>query len=152
MREEQISTEVLPDGLESNQVLAIIGPDLAGLGFEVEMGRRADQKVDRPVLFGENGIPTVRYQIDGYHPTWKCGFQVEAGRAWMGNAVYKDLIQACVMVDVDYLCLAVPNTYKYRSGGRHIVSKDYENTRNLADALYGHTRLRFPYRLITIGY
>ena len=28
-------------------------------------------------------------------------------RAWLGNAVYRDLVQAAVMVVVDYLCLAM---------------------------------------------
>jgi hypothetical protein len=32
---------------------------------------------------------------------------VEAGRAWMGNAIYRDLLQALVMVQVDHLILAV---------------------------------------------
>ncbi len=30
----------------------------------------------------------------------------------MGNAVYRDLIQALIMVQVDHLVLAVPNAYK----------------------------------------
>jgi hypothetical protein len=46
----------------------------------------------------------------------------------MGNAIYRDLIQAMVMVDLDHLVLAVPLTYKYVSSGRQILSKDYENT------------------------
>jgi len=59
--------------------------------------RKAD-KIERPVFYGENGIPTLRYEIDAYHPDWRCGLEVEAGRGWMGNAVYRDLIQAAVMV------------------------------------------------------
>ena len=77
-----------------------------------------DQKIDRPVFFGENGIPALRYQIDAYHPVWKCGLEVEAGRAWMGNAIYRDLIQALVMVQVEHLVLAVSNVYRYQSGGK----------------------------------
>ncbi len=56
------------------------------------------------------------------------------------------------MVDLGYLVLAVPNSYKYASGGRATISKDYENTVAVADALYGHTRLALPYRLTVIGY
>src|SRR5215217_7900285 len=67
-------------------------------------------KIERPVFYGENGIPTLRYEIDAYHPDWRCGLEVEAGRAWMGNAVYRDLIQAAVMVGVQHLCLAVSNS------------------------------------------
>ena len=56
------------------------------------------------------------------------------------------------MVDLDYLCLAVPVVYKFQTGGRTGTSRDYENARAVADALYGHTRLRLPYRLLVIGY
>ena len=77
---------------------------------------------------------------------------MEAGRAWMGNAVYRDLIQAMVMVQVDHLILAVPNIYKYQSGGKAARSTDYQNTRDVAEALYSHTRLKLPYGLTVIGY
>ena len=70
----------------------------------------------------------------------------------MGNAVYRDLIQAMVMVDLEHLVLAVPMTYKYLSGGRPALSKDYENTVSVADALYSHTRIRMPFSLTVIGY
>jgi hypothetical protein len=63
------------------------------------------------------------------------GVEIEAGRAWMGNAVYRDSIQASVMVDSDCLCLAVPNTYRFQSSGKQCVSKDYDNTRGVAGAL-----------------
>jgi hypothetical protein len=118
----------------------------------VEVSKKREDKIERPVFFGENGVPTVRYEIDAYNSRWKCGLEVEAGRGWMGNAVYRDLVQAAVMVDIDYLCLAVSNTYKYGSTTKPTESKDYEKTRQLADALYGHTRLRLPYSLILIGY
>jgi hypothetical protein len=77
---------------------------------------------------------------------------VEAGRAWKGNAIYRDLIQAMVMVDLEHLILAVPLGYKYMSGGKSIVSKDFENTVSVADALYSHTRIRMPFALTVIGY
>jgi hypothetical protein len=73
-------------------------------------------------------------------------------RAWMGNAVYRDMIQALVMVELECLVLAVPNGYRYISGGRAITSRDYENTCAVADALFGHTRIRMPYQLVVIGY
>src|SRR6266496_3060186 len=139
--DQEINTQALSKGLTSDAVLATLGNDLLSIGFQIEKGKLASQKVERPVFFGENGLPMVRYQVDGYHPEWRCGIEIEAGRAWMGNAVYRDLIQALVMVDVDWLCLAVPNTYKYQTGGRPSNSRDYENTRDVADALFGHTRV-----------
>lgn len=70
----------------------------------------------------------------------------------MGNAVYRDLVQAMVMVQVDTLVLAVPNEYKYKSAGRNAASKDYDNACSVAEALYGHSRFRLPYNLLLIGY
>jgi hypothetical protein len=70
----------------------------------------------------------------------------------MGNAVYRDLVQAAVMVGVEHLCLAVSNVYRYKSSGKPAVSRDYTNTRQLAEAIYGHCRIHLPYRLILVGY
>ena len=92
--EGAIATETNAKGLKSDEVLAVLGPDLAGIGFQVEASKKRADKLERPVFFGENGIPTLRYEIDAYHPEWKCGLEVEAGRGWMGNAVYRDLVQA----------------------------------------------------------
>ncbi len=150
--EQAISTLDLSKGLTSDQVLATLAPDLIELGFAVETGKSAAAKVERPVFYGENGLPSLRYQIDGFHPEWRCGIEIEAGRAWMGNAVYRDLIQASLMVDLEHLCLAVPNAYRFKSGDRAATSHDYDNTRDVVDAIYGHSRLRMPYRLLVIGY
>ena len=150
--EPRISTIQLGKGLTSDGVLEIVRPDLVSVGFEVESGKSAQDKIQRPVFFGENGQATLKYEIDAYHPTWKCGLEVEAGRAWMGNAVYRDLVQALVMVGVEHLCLAVPNSYKYRTGSRDAISHDYEKTCAVADAVFGHSRMSLPYRLLVIGY
>ncbi|MEN8855632.1 MAG: hypothetical protein ABF333_11880 [Akkermansiaceae bacterium] len=149
---EEISTEQLTKGLTSDQVLEVLHEELSKIGFDLESGKKNHQKIHRPVFYGENGVPKVRYEIDGYHPAWKCGLEVEAGRSWMGNAVFRDIVHALVMVDVDHLLLAVPNAYKYKTGGRNAVSKDFENTTNLADALFSHSRITFPYQLTVIGY
>ena len=150
--EPSIATGELDKGLTSDAVLEVLRPTIVALGFTVEMGKRATEKVRRPVFFGENGAPDLQYEIDAFHPEWRCGLEIEAGRAWMGNAVYRDLIQALVMVEVDVLALAVPNGYRYKSGGKTTVSKDYSNTCAVANALFGHSRIRMPYGLLVIGY
>lgn len=147
-----INTDRLEKGLTSNEVMATLRDDLISLGFEVEGGKKSDLKIKRPVFYGERGEPTLKYEIDAYHPGWKCGLEIEAGRAWMGNAVYRDLVQAMVMIEVDHLVLMVPTSYKYNNGGRCVSSRDYESTCSVAEALYGHTRLKMPYSLIVIGY
>lgn len=150
--EAEIGTKQLKKGLTSNQVLTVIRDDLLALGFDVETGKQREAKIQRPVFFGEDGKPTLKYEIDAYHPEWRCGLEVEAGRAWMGNAIYRDLIQGFVMVQVDHLIVTVPNAYKYQSSGRLTISSDYDNTLSVVETLYSHSRVRFPYGLILIGY
>lgn len=149
---DRISTVELNKGLGSNEVMFEVAGGLEGLGFQVERSKKAADKIHRPVFFGDNGLPVVQYQIDAYHAGWRCGLEIEAGRAWMGNAVYRDLVQSLVMVELDHLILVVPQTYKYFSGGKPMKSKDFENTKALVESLYGHTRMKLPYSLTLIGY
>ena len=151
-QEGSCGTLNLVKGLTSNEVLSLLRPALMKLGFMIEGGALKADRIERPVFFGENGVPELQYRIDAYQADWKCGLEVEAGRAWMGNAVYRDLVQALVMVDMDHLILAVPNSYKYNSSGKPIVSADYDNTIAVAKALYGHSRVRLPYGLTVLGY
>jgi hypothetical protein len=150
--EKVIGTVALAKGLSSDNVMAVLRDDLQALGFAVEADKSSAGKLKRPVFFGEDGRPFRQYEIDGFHTDWRCGIEIEAGRAWMGNAIYRDLIQAMVMVDLEHLILAVPIGYRYLSGGKTVISKDYENAITVADALYSHTRIKMPYRLTLIGY
>jgi len=68
-------------GLTSDSLLAVLRADPRELGFEVEMGKRARDKIMRPVFFGENAEPELQYQIDAWHPDWLAGLEIEAGRA-----------------------------------------------------------------------
>lgn len=144
----EIGTAHLEKGLTSDQALSVLRPDLVALGFSVEAGKRTEDKIRRPVFFGENAKPDLQYEVDAWHPEWRVGLEVEAGRALMGNAVYRDLVQALVMVDMDHLLLAVPQSYRYKSG----ESNDYEKTVSVAQALFGHARITMPFSLCVIGY
>ena len=70
----------------------------------------------------------------------------------MGNAIYRDLIQALVMVEMEHVFLAVPQMYRYKSGGKPTASNDYDKTAAVAQALYGHSRIAMPFSLCLIGY
>ena len=81
---EEIGTIHREKGLTSNEVLAVLQPGLIKLGFEVESGRRTEDKIKRPVLFGENAQPELQYEIDAWHPVWQLASrskQVERGWA-----------------------------------------------------------------------
>jgi len=62
--EAHLSTRDLPKGLTSDEVLSLLRSDLGELGFQVEAGKRADQKIRRPVFFGENAQPSLQYEVD----------------------------------------------------------------------------------------
>lgn len=150
--EPSICTRTLTKGLTSDAVLGRLRGDLCALGFAVEGGKRRDDKIKRPVFFGENGEPDLQYEIDAFQPEWKCGLEIEAGRGGMGNALYRDLVQALVMVELETLVLAVANTYRYKSAERAIVSRDYDKAVAVANTLFSHSRIRMPYRLVVVGY
>ena len=148
----RIATTLLGKGLTGDQVLALLRDDLVDLGFGVEAGKKANQKIKRPVFFGENGEPDLQYEVDGWHPKWQAGLEVEAGRAWMSNAIYRDLIQALVMVEMKHLIVAVPQEYRHQTKGKTRISRDYEKIIAVAQALYGHSRIDMPFSLCVIGY
>jgi len=145
-----IGTQTSSQSLNSDEALSALRSDLVELGFEVESGKQDDQKIKRPVFFGENAMPNLSYEVDAWHPKMRAGLEVEAGRAIGGNAVYRDLIQALVMVDMKLLFLAVPQLYVY--GKNSTKSRDFEKTVSVAEALYGHSRITMPFSLCVIGY
>ena len=89
----------------SNVVLEGIRAGLENMGFHVE-GGTPEKTIYRPVHFGEFGQPDRQYQIDSYHRELRIGLEVEAGRSIRGNAVYRDIIQTSLLVDVDFFALA----------------------------------------------
>lgn len=140
-------------GLTSNRVLALLRTYLLPLGFEVEAGKRKDEKIRRPVFFGERGVEGKTYEIDAFNDTYGIALEVEAGRGARGNAVYRDLIQASLLVDARYLVLAVMSVYRHQQAGRGVVVHSYAESRDLLDAIYASARLRLPLEgVLLVGY
>jgi len=138
-------------GLSSDECLAALRPGLEKIGFDVESGKKAEQKIRRPVLFGENGKPEVSYEVDGFHSKSNIVLEVEAGRGAANNADYRDLVRAGLMVGVDYLVLAMMR--EYRSGKQKQVVRSYEQTRKRLDAIYASDRLKLPLKgVLLVGY
>lgn len=139
--------------MESDAVLAAIAPGLLGLGYEVEDGKKKSAKLPRPVFFGDEGAFLRTYEIDAFHEQHGIALEVEAGRATMGNAIYRDLIQGSLMVDARHLVLAVPFEYRYRSGSRDAKEPSYQKTYSVVEAIYGSPRLALPFEgLLLVGY
>jgi hypothetical protein len=137
--------------MESNDVLAVIADGLQAVGFQVEQGKQKAGKLPRPVFFGDEGSYLRTYEIDAFEPGAGVALEVEAGRATMGNAIYRDLIQGSLMVDARFLALAVPIEYRY--GGRPSREPSYAKTYSVVEAIYGSPRLQLPFEgLLLIGY
>ena len=64
--EDTVGTLRLAKGRTSDEMLSTLAQDLAALGFDVEQGKRADQKIHRPVFFGESWQPTLKYEVDAF--------------------------------------------------------------------------------------
>lgn len=139
--------------LVSNDVLALVRPHLENLGFAVETGKGKDEKIDVPVLFGENNEVDKSFFADALSKDGKIVIEVEAGRAVRNNQFLKDIFQACMMFDVEYLVIAVMNEYKFNSSGRQVIGKDYQEIKTFLETLYVSNRLRLPLKgILLIGY
>jgi hypothetical protein len=140
--------------MESNDVLRAIADDLeAELGFAVEHGKHKLGRLPRPVFFGDEGTYLRTYEIDAFQQELGIALEVEAGRATMGNAIYRDLIQGSLMVDAQFLAIAVPMEYRYKSGTRTAREPSYAKTYSVIEAIYGSQRLLLPFRgLLLLGY
>lgn len=140
--------------MESNAVLAVLADDLESeLAFQVERGKKKLGKLPRPVFFGDQGTYLRTYEIDAFQHEFGIALEVEAGRATQGNAIYRDLIQASLMVDAEFLALAVPQEYRYKSSGKLVKERSYAKTYSVIEAIYGSERLQLPFQgLLLIGY
>lgn len=131
--------------LQSNEVLHIIADDIESLGYQVERSKKAEDKIKVPVLFGRNGTLEKYFEADCYNIEEKVVIEVEAGRAVSNYQFLKDIFQASVMNDVDFLIIAVRNIYR--------ESNDFEKVINFLDTLYASNRLSLPLKgILIIGY
>jgi hypothetical protein len=143
----------LVQGLKSDGVLSEICTGLIQLGYEVEHGKKAVDKIDRPVLFGDEGVPRVRYEVDAWLDDPGVVVEIEAGRGWMGNAFYRDLVRASLIVGANYLVIGMMDHYIYNSGGKKMASHDYESARDQLDAVFASGRMKLPFKgILLIGY
>jgi hypothetical protein len=151
-RSEIDSMVVHQQRMQSDDVLRVLADDLEGdLGFQVERGKNKQGKLPRPVFFGDRGTYLRTYEIDAFQEEHGIALEIEAGRATMGNAIYRDLIQASLIVDARYLALAVPVEYRY--GEKPTREPSYAKTYSVVEAIYGSRRLSLPFQgLLLIGY
>jgi hypothetical protein len=130
----------------SNDVLAVVRPGLEQLGYVVEAGKKKAEKIPVPVLFGVNGRVEKSFDADAWSKADRTVIEVEAGRAVVNNQFLKDLFQACMMHEVDFLVIAVRITY-----GKG--NQDFQSVSKFMDTLYTSGRLQLPlHGVLVLGY
>lgn len=133
--------------LKSNEVLLALRPALSGLNFKVEQGTKIEDRIKVPVLFGLNGQMEKSFHVDAFQEKTGTVLEVEAGRAVHNFGFLKDLFEACMMHDVEYLITAVRKTY-----GKN-RQRDFETVVTYFDTLYASGRLKLPLKgVLIIGY
>lgn len=138
--------------LESNDVLNILSQSLEEIGFKVEKGKKKEDKIVVPVLFGINGRIEKSFEADAYHSKHKTVIEIEAGRGVANNQFLKDLFQACMMYNVNYFVNAVRNIYE-TGREKKTKRKDFETVINFYNTLYASGRLNLPLDgVLIIGY
>lgn len=131
--------------LNSNDVLEKISLNLLELNYQVEVSKKAIDKIKVPVLFGMNGKLEKYFDADAYNEELKTVIEVEAGRAVTNYQFLKDLFQACMMHEVDFLVIAVRNTYR--------TNKDFQSVITFFDTVQASGRLILPLKgILIIGY
>ena len=131
--------------LKSDDVLKILEKDFLEVDYKIETSKKKINKIRVPVLFGHQGATAQAFEVDGWHKENRIVLEIEAGRAESNNQFLKDIFEASVMVNIDYLVLAVSNLYK--------ESKDYEKIVNWLETLYATNRIKLSLKgILLIGY
>ena len=129
----------------SDTVMALLRPGLEKIGFRVEKGKSAEDKIVVPVLFGRKGKVLKCFNADAHSASKGWVLEVEAGRAVDNNQFLKDIFQACMMHDVLHLAVAVRNTYRN--------SDDFAKVESFLETLYVSGRLQLPLKgILLVGY
>lgn len=84
--------------LVSNAVLGVLRPHLEEIGYVVERGKSANDKIDVPVLFGKDNEVDKYFFADALSSDGTIVVEVEAGRATENNQFLKDIFEACMML------------------------------------------------------
>jgi hypothetical protein len=131
--------------LSSNQVLEQLKPHFERAGFLVESGKKDNEKIKVPVLFGLGNKVDKFFNADALSFDGKIVVEVEAGRAVENYQFLKDIFQASMMHGVDYLVLAVRNKYRHH--------EDFKQVYTFLETMYISSRLILPLKgILLIGY
>ena len=141
--ESKINSE--QHNLKSNEVLKELYKPFSKIGYSVETSKSQKDKIDVPVLFGLDNKIDKSFNADALSKDGKIVIEVEAGRATENNQFLKDIFQACMMFEVEYLVIAVRNSYRGH--------KDFKIIYTFLETLYISSRLHLPLKgILLVGY
>ena len=131
--------------LASDEVLRILTPGLESIGYRVERSKKTTDKVRVPVLYGAQGKEELAFEADAYNKDSKTVIEVEAGRAVTNYQFLKDIFQASMMSNTDYLILAMRNVYK--------GNNDFSKASSFLETIYLTNRIKLDLKgILLIGY
>lgn len=131
--------------LKSDEVLARVADDLTAIGYNVEKSKAKPDLIRVPVLYGENGVETLAFEVDAYNHAEQTVIEIEAGRGFTNYQFLKDFFECCMMQNVDYFCVAVRKTYRGH--------KDFDSVCAFFSALFASGRMSLPLKgILVIGY
>lgn len=139
-------------------ILSILRNDIINLGYQVEEGKGKAKKISISILLDADGKPLINFEVDALNKTTGTIIEIEASRAVQGNAFYKDFIEACLInsidYSIDYLVVAVRNTFKTTSGKfRKVTLYDCDKLTKICKAIIKNTRFKIPLKgILVIGY
>ena len=62
--------------LSSDKVLKVVEEDFIDAGFSVETGKKKDEKIRVPVLYGHQGTIAQAFEVDGWHKEQKIVLEI----------------------------------------------------------------------------
>jgi len=131
--------------LTSNNVLLILREGLQRTNYNVEMGNKLSDKINVAVLFGRDGKLDKSFHVDAFQEETGTVVEIEAGRAVDNYQFLKDLFEACMMYNCQYLVIAVRRIYRKQA--------DFEIVNMYFDTLYASGRIKLPLRgILIVGY
>ncbi len=111
----------------------------------IEAGKKTDEKIPVPVLFGLDNKIDKAFYADGVSTDGEIVLEVEAGRAYKNYQFLKDIFQACMMYGVEYLVSAVRNSYQ--------TQDDFKLIYSFLETMYISNRIVLPLKgILLIGY
>lgn len=131
--------------LSSDGVLKAAKPHLEQIGFVVETGKKTDEKIKVPVLFGLNNRIDKYFNADAVSADGRTVIEIEAGRALDNFNFLKDIFEASMMSGVEFLVLVVRNQYRR--------SKDFQKIHVFLETMFISGRIGLPLKgILLIGY